>query len=393
MSLDARQKTGGLPPVLLFSSSDWDGLWGSRQQIALELNRRGYSVLFIERFAGLEHLYRYPDMRRRRQSGARLVEQQENLWRAMPPPLLPGYYHSPCITHFNAKLVQWRLDSIIKRFLKGERPILWMFKPEHHFMIGRYNEICSVYHCIDEYTVGTSGRKKSVIESLEKQILQKADVVFANSLITWTNKKRFAHHALRFPSGANVEHFAGASVVTPHPEVEALDSPILMYAGGISEKLDTRLLVLIADAQPGWTIILIGGIYPGVDQVGLKKLSSLANVKLIGKQPFNELPRWFAAADICLLPYVAGENTHYRSPLKLYEYLATGRPIVSTPHPEVDEFAQLVSIAPPESWIKAINGVLETDTDSMREKRLAEAQNHSWQVRVDGMLEAISTYL
>lgn len=381
------------PPVLLFSSSDWDGRWGSRQQVALELNRRGYRVLFVEQFAGLEHLYRYSDIRQRRFSSPQLTEREDNLWCAMPPPLLPGYYHFPFVTRLNANIVRWRLNEIIEQFLQGERPILWMFKPEHHFMIGRYNELVSVYHCIDEYTVGTSGRKKAVIKQIEYQMLQKADIVFANSLITWENKKKIAPDALRFPSGANVAHFQQALILDPHMDAKKLPCPLLIYAGNINEKINLKLLYNLAKSQPRWSIVLIGKTFLGADSVSLTQLRGLPNTHLVGKKPFDELPSWFAAADVCLLPYVDGEATYYRSPLKLYEYLATGRPIISTPHPEVEELSHCVSIASPGNWIDTLHNILESDSQAQQNERLAEAKKHSWRVRVDGMLGAIQSII
>lgn len=382
------------PPVLLFSSSDWEGLWGSRQQVALELNRRGYRVLFIERFAGLEHLYKYPDMRRRRLSGRPpVVEQADGLWRAMPPPLLPGYYHSPTVTRINANVVDWRLKSAIEQFLQGERPILWLFKPEHHFMIGRYNELISVYHCIDEWTVGTSGRKKAVIEQLEKEMLHKADMVFANSVLTWQNKKKIAPHALRFPSGADIAHFQQSATAQPPAQLAALKSPILMFAGWIGDKINLNLLHQVAVEKPDCTLVIIGGLFPGHDTMSMKKLAQLPNVILPGRIAFDQLPNWFGGADLCLLPYVTGDQAKYRSPLKLYEYLATGLPVVSTPHPEVNAFEAHVAIAEPAAWTATIDAVLQQDTAEKRQTRLLLAKENSWEVRVTGMLNAVQNYL
>lgn len=379
-----------LPPVLLFSSSDWEGLWGSRQQVALELSGRGHEVLFIERFAGLEHLYKYPEMRQRHVTRNRLVKVQDRLWRAMPPPLLPGYYHSPLVTQINANIVGRRLNGIIQNFLQGRRPILWMFKPEHHFMIGRYNEWVSVYHCIDEYTVGTSGRKTRVIQSLEAEMLRKANVVFANSMITYQNKKALAPHTHRFPSGANVAHFGKALTANPPAEIAQLQSPVLMFAGWIGDKINLKLLVKIAQEKPDWTLVLIGSTFPGHDTASMTLLNQLPNVLLPGRVDFNQLPNWFAKADVCLLPYVQGDAALYRSPLKLYEYLATGRPIISTPHPEVSLFDHLVAIYQSEDWVTAIENILKNGTEAGQEMRLSVAREHSWEKRVDGMLDAIN---
>ncbi len=154
-----------------------------------------------------------------------------------------------------------------------------------------------------------------------------------------------------------------------------------MFAGNINEKIDIDLLAHVAKERPQWTIILIGQSYGNVN----KQLRGYANIHLFGKRPFPELPSFFRAADVCLLPYVDNETTRYRSPLKLYEYLATGKPIVSTPHPEVTEFADIISITQPAGFITTIENALQNDTQSKREQRLQIANHHSWDVRVAQM--------
>ena len=259
-------------------------------------------------------------------------------------------------------------------------------------MIGRFNELVSVYHCIDEYTVGTKFRKKATIEALEAQMLTKADIVFANSLITWENKKKTAPHANHFPSGANIEFFKQAQTAKPHPETGKLRRPILMYVGSINEKINLRLLLNVARSSKV-SLILVGQTYPGVFHEELDQLKGLKNVYFAGKRPFSEMPSWLAAADICLLPYVKGEATRYQSPLKLYEYLATGKPILSTPHPEVEELAHCVTVAIPNNWNRAITMILDNDGAEHQDIRWAEAQNHSWEHRVDGMLNVINGFM
>ncbi|MEM8857644.1 MAG: hypothetical protein AAGD96_04955, partial [Chloroflexota bacterium] len=202
-----------MPPILLFSSSDWGGKWGSRQQVALELAQKGHDVLFIERFAGLEHWLRYPELRKRRQEesvGEPRQIGQLPLWCVAPPLLFPGAYYASIIAHINANRAMNRLKYAIEKFLNQRRPILWLFKPEHHFLAGDFDASITVYHCIDEFTVGTSGHKKQVIEELERALLKKSDIVFANSLLTFQNKKKIQPNCFRAPSGANIAHFSKA---------------------------------------------------------------------------------------------------------------------------------------------------------------------------------------
>jgi glycosyltransferase involved in cell wall biosynthesis len=372
---------------LLFSSTDWDGVWGSRQQVARELARRNNRVLFIEQMAGLEHFAKYPDLRHRRrqrwQTGLQAIE--ENLWLATPPPLLPGRYYVPAIARLNAWIITLWLRPILRR-LYFTQPILWLYQPEQVFLVQKFNEQALVYHCIDEFTVGTSGRKRAVIAHLEELLLRQADVVFANSQLTFERKRPFNPHTYRIPSGVNVAHFAsaGRDDLPPHTAVAHLPHPILMFVGNVCEKLDAPLLEQIARDHPQASLVLVGQIFP--DTIDLSRLRQYANVHLLGKFPFAEVPALLQSADLCLLPYVQNEDALFRSPLKLYEYLATGKPILSTPHPEVAEFANFVTIASLDEFSDQIDLVLAADTGSNKKERLTEAENHSWQKRVDVML-------
>jgi glycosyltransferase involved in cell wall biosynthesis len=103
----------------------------------------------------------------------------------------------------------------------------------------------------------------------------------------------------------------------------------------------------------------------------------------LGQRQFATLPDLLRGVDVCLIPYVQDEITRYRSPLKLYEYLATGKPIVSTPQPEIDAFNGLVRIASTADFVDTIEDVLQTDSAHDRLGRLEEAKKHSWDVRVD----------
>ncbi|MEM8858505.1 MAG: glycosyltransferase, partial [Chloroflexota bacterium] len=248
----------------------------------------------------------------------------------------------------------------------------------------------TVYHCIDEFTVGTSGHKKQVIEELETALLKKVDIVFANSLLTFQNKKKIQPNCFRVPSGANIAHFSKAQTAVIHPDLVQRARPILMFAGQINEKIDVVGLADLAEQNPEWTIVLLGKRWSSADQSGIERLKKCPNAFLDGAKPFDSLPQWFAAADLCLLPYVQGEATRFRSPLKLYEYLATGLPIISTPHPEVKEFSDLISIYDISAWSDHIGQIIETESVEKRSARLDEAANHSWSVRVDFMLEKIS---
>lgn len=384
--------------IVCFSSTDWDGVWGSRQQVMLRFAQRGYRVLFIERPAGLEHLLRYPDLCRRKFRRWRegLHQVQDNLWIVSLPPLLPGRYYSVAVNRIN----QWLTAHWSQRYLhklEFTSPILWLYNPEQGPLIGQFGERLSVYHCIDEFTGGTRGRKRSTIASLEAELLSRVGLVFANSLLTYKNKRRLNPYTYRIPSGADVEHFAQAldPAVTVHPAIVRLPQPRIGYIGHVNERLDYAILEHLARQRPSWSLVFVGDTYPWtLDALPLRRLQALPNVHFLGKYPFAEVPALVKGMDVCLLPYVDDERARYRSPLKLYEYLAAGKPVVSTNHPEAQELGDVIHLAStPETYLERVAQALAQDSQERQRQRVAVAQRHSWDCRVDEMERLIHKYL
>ena len=381
--------------ILCFSSTDWDGIWGSRQQVMSRLAARGHRVLFVEQLAGLEHFCRYPDLRWRRWRRWRegLREVKPNLWIWAPPPLLPGRYYMPAIARLNAKFVESWIASYLER-LGMIQPVLWLYQPEHAPLMGKFGERMAVYHCIDEFAAGIQGRKRRTIVNLEADLLACAEVVFANSRLTYENKRKLNPNTYRIPSAADVEHFAQAmeSALPVHPAIAALAHPIAGYLGTINNRLDIKLLTGVAAHLTDWQFVFVGQVQPW--SVGLHPLQKLPNVHFPGWFPFAEMPALIKGMDVCLLPYVDSELARYRSPLKLYEYLAAGKPVVSTDHPEVREFSRLVEIASAaEDFADAVVRAKGEDSPERQRQRVELSQQHSWDHRVDEMEQLIIAQL
>jgi len=283
--------------------------------------------------------------------------------------------------------LQKQIDELAFR-----HPILWLYLPEHAPFVGQCGERLSVYHCIDEWSVGAHGYKRRTVAALERDLVCRVDVVFANSRLTAENKRRWNTNTHRIPSGADVRHFAPSPQdISHHPELAQLSHPILAFAGNINEKIDVNLLAAIARQRPEWSLVIAGRYNPRA--VDMSELERLRNVHYLGELPFADVPSVLLASDVCLLPYVQGEATRFRSPLKLYEYLATGKPVVSTPHPEVDEIRDLVTIAPADHFVDAIERTLAGDTAEKSGERMAIAAQHSWDARVDAMATVLAEHL
>ena len=378
------------PDILCFSSSDWEGAWGSRQQVMLRFAKLGYRVLYVEQLAGLEHWFRHPDLRQRRkqQHGTGVRKVDPNLWIVTPPWLLPGRYYTHAINQVNGWIIKKWIRPILAQ-MNFVQPLLWLYKPEHTILTGQFHEKLCIYHCIDEWTVGTRGRKKKVISDLEESLLTHASLVFANSQPTFNNKRRLNSNTYRIPSGVDVDLFKQAlDQSTPvHPSLQSIPLPRIGYCGSINERLDYPLLESVVQRYPQYSFVFVGDTYPWPPNAPLLEiLKSYPNVYFTGKFPFFEMPSLLKGFQVCLLPYVNDERGFYRSPLKLYEYMAAGKPVVSTKNPEACEANQVVYIASSkENFIQLIQHALEQDNASAQEQRIEFAKQNSWDRRVDQM--------
>lgn len=384
--------------ILCFSSTDWKGWWGSRQQIMTRLAKRGYQIYYVEQSAGLEHVLKYPDLRerRRKQFCGDVSDLDDQIKIITPPILLPFRYSSLTINKINMWTMKiWIMKNVNIHPL--ENIILWMYKPEFYKLIGCFNELIKVYHCIDEPTVNTRGRKRNIIKLMDDQLVKNVDVVFANSLPTFQKKRKLNPNTYRIPSGVDYDLFKKANNpdTNTYPEILKIPPPRIGYCGRINERLDYETLEYLSQFKPNWSILFIGDTYPWTKKSKrLKQLSRYGNVYFLGKVPYIKMPEVIKGLDVCILPYVNDERGYYRSPLKLYEYLASGKPVVSMDHPEAKEFEDFILIANDKK------GFIESVDCALREKSIDKilarqeiAKKHTWDKRVDMIESVLSDYL
>lgn len=381
---------------LCISTTGWDEIWGSRQQIMLRLAKAGHRVLFVERQLGWEHIIRYPEFRRMAFQQHHIQPPkkiQENLWRWQPPLVLPGRYYSASLNHFGQIRLVAQLRPVLQQ-LGFKTPILWMYPPQSAPLIGKFGEWLSIYHCIERFSGEQRGLKKKVMTMQENGLLSKADLVFTHSL----GLKQLYGPLCRKPielvaSAADVEHFQAE--IDVHPMMAGIPQPRLAVMGTLDTRIDFELLISIANSRRDWHLVLIGQLKR--TSAGSSSLLSLANVHFLGPQPYSVLPALLIGADIGLVPYRITEMTRFINPLKAYEYLACGIPVISTQLPELEILSPWVQIIPVKEnlpsfyshFIDGIESALQADNSSIRKERRASASQFSWDFRVERIMEII----
>jgi UDP-galactopyranose mutase len=184
---------------------------------------------------------------------------------------------------------------------------------------------CVVYDCMDELA-NFKGAPPELL-SLEHELLATADLVFTGGYSLYEAKRELHPAVHAFPSSVDVSHFAQGRMITAEPHDQAdLPRPRLGFYGVIDERMDLELLATLADARPEWSIVMIGPVV----KISESELPRRSNIHYLGGKTYADLPAYLAGWDVALMPFAINEATRFISPTKTPEYLAAGRPVVST---------------------------------------------------------------
>lgn len=243
-------------------------------------------------------------------------------------------------------------------------------------LIGALGEVLDVYDCADDHAAFPWA--KPATRSLEDDLSRKADLVFAVSEKLAADRRGTARTVAVVPNAAEVERFGPATAgFEPPADVRSLRPPILGYVGAIFDWLDLDLLCRLARAHTDWQIVLIGPV-----RVALGPLEGLANVHVMGPRPYDLLPSYLRAFDTALVPFKVNALTRGADLIKVYEYLATGIPVVGTDLPSLRRFGGYVRIgADFESFEAAVVESLADRSPEATRRRAQAVLGQDWSSR------------
>jgi glycosyltransferase involved in cell wall biosynthesis len=411
--------------ILCFAPGPWDDIWRNRHQIMTRLARAN-RVLYVEPWPELR-----PTLRQWRQGqlswadmhGPRLRKVQENLYVYSPASWAPRASRFPLSAATDA-IYMASLRRVLKR-LRFQRPILWLFLPEMESFIGRFDEKLVIYHMVDEYSgySGVSAAWRPVVQQMEQELARRADLVFVTSPDLLERKRELNQRTVLIPNAVDYEAFSAAAdrgpEAAPPADMADLRLPVAGYVGAINDKLDLDLLLRVARecAQPCqprypaesaerssgergteylWSFAMVGPvtIRTAEGQQALEALRALPNVHFLGCKTVADVPAYVAACSVCLLPYQITEWTRNIDSLKLYEYLACGKPVVATDVPAARRFSGVVSIAANTGeFISSMNNALNEDSPALRAQRRRLAAQNTWEQRVTVLSAAVESAL
>ncbi|MFC2061441.1 glycosyltransferase [Elusimicrobiota bacterium] len=301
----------------------------------------------------------------------------------------------------------WFINIIMRRVIKKyelDDPVLWIrdFWEADKFT-GKMNEQIIIYELYDDYTTYSNYTRKQLdnIKNLEYELIKTADIVFASSHNLYEKARVHNPEVHLSPNAVNMSNY---QQVTDQPEytpadLESIRKPIIGYMGGNiydrDNKIDFELIYHIALNRPEWSFVFLGPYNDLSSRKDLEKVAELDNTHFLGSKSLEELPGYINRFDVCILPWKLTEFTRSANPIKLFEYFACGKPVVSTAIDDLVEFHRqypyLLKIADDkEDFILKTEESLNEDDSSLKARRTEIAKQNSWDIRVNDMLEIIS---
>jgi glycosyltransferase involved in cell wall biosynthesis len=377
--------------IVCVGFADWDTeLWTNQHHLMSRL-ARGNRVLFVESLGLRQPQLAGRDLRRiarRLRRGVAPPRPVDGLH--VLSPLVVPLHRFAAVRALNRRLLPWLVRRAARR-LGLRRPILWAYVPQAEALVTALDPSLVVYHCVDDIAA-QPGIDGASFRAAEERFAARADLVLASAPSLASRLRTIATTVLDAPNVADTTLFARALEDGPvDAPLAALPRPRIVFTGAVvATKLDVPLLVELARSRPQWSFALVGPVGPGDPRTDVSALAAEPNVHLLGPRAYAELPAVLRGADAGLIPYARNELTDAIFPMKVYEYLAAGLPVVATELPSIEGVAGVATARDAAGVAARLDEALAHDGDERRSARSRAAAAHSWDARLAEVAAAIA---
>lgn len=381
--------------IICISSIDWDFIWQGHQEIMSTLADNDNKVLFIEntgvRAPNIRDIPRIKNRIKNWLKGVKGIRKEMNNLYIFSPLLLPFPY-SRIAKWINLRLILPVLEKWM-RAVNFSNPIVWIFLPTPLNMeiVDSLVKKVVIYYCMDNFSISSASAKK--IKKSEIRLLKKADLVFTTSRALYNYCSGYNDRVYVFPSAVNSQEFQKIRLKEDSAvdEFQNIKRPIMGYVGGIHKWIDLNLIKELAERYLEYSFVFVGPL-----QADIALLAKLKNIHFLGHKDHDQLPRYIKSFDVCIIPYLLTDYTINVYPVKLNEYLAMGKPVISSALPEIEAFnakyGNIVYIAKnKKEFGESIKLAINQDNDSLRKRRIEVAEDNSWRKRIEQMSGLIET--
>ena len=362
-----------MPTIIVFSHLRWNFVYQRPQHLLTRLANH-YQIVFMEEPVPngadfLEHLTPVPNI---------------EVLRPHVTSSIVGF-HDDHLPVLQSQLADFLRKREIDDYL------VWFYTPMALPLAGELRPRAVIYDCMDELSAFMQAPRQLI--QRENALYQMADLVLTGGPSLFRSKRERHGNVHCFSSSVDAGHFASAndSSLLEHPAQATLAHPRMGYCGVIDERIDLELIAAMADAHPEWQIVMVGPVV----KINPEHLPQRSNIHWIGQQSYADLPRFMAGWDVCLLPFALNEATRFISPTKTLEYMAAGRPSVSTRIRDVAEpYGHVVEIADTALAFIAACEIVLVEPQAQQASRRAQMEGivkaTSWDATADAIHAQIS---
>lgn len=281
------------------------------------------------------------------------------------------------------------LPKIMRKLnIEEERTTIWLYNPFAAHLFEEYPNAVKVFDAVDNWIEHSSYQDRTEeLQGYYNSIKHNADIIYtvSEAMVDFFDKKENVYY---IPNGVDISHFAGKECGVER--IKKLKGPIIGYHGVIQTRINFSILNYLAEKHEEFQFVLAGPVWKEVAD-DVKKLQKHKNVHVLGMTPYEKLPELISCFDVAIIPHKVDTFTQTMNPLKMYEYLAAGKPIISTPVAGADQFHDLILLAvSPEDFSAHIAEIIEEDSVEMMERRMTAVEQHDWSGRIEVMLNILN---
>jgi GT2 family glycosyltransferase len=359
--------------ILFFSVINWDFRFQRPQQIATRFARHGHRIFYIS--ANLKRTATYT----KRQIA-------ENIYEIILPFKDDVTVYSTDIRE-GLEILITTFRSLIDHFSIKEfvafvefplwYPIVKHLKDEYGAKI--------IFDCLDNF-VGFNNVSAEVAQ-MESVLSNTSDYCITTSTVLYEKLAQKIDNVILIRNATEFDHFHNLPV---NDRLKHINKPIIGYYGAIAEWFDTSVVEHIASQRPNWNIVLIGNTF-GSD---ISMLKNYKNIHILGEKPYAELPEFLYWFDVCIIPFKANELTRSTDPVKFYEYISSGKPVVSSRLHGLSSYNELLYLSWDENeFLQNIEKALKENNENLKKARIESAKANDWETRFYEIKNCIkSTY-
>lgn len=375
--------------IICFAGAAYDiPYWTNRQEIMTLISKK-HRVLYVEPrifiLTILKDIFKNP---RKFFSGEK---KNENFYVIGQINYLPFSRKFFLFNFINQKINEFFVKKAARKYgFAG--PVIWIYDTEACYYLGKLNEKFIFYDCVDKHeSQGGVERNREKIKNEEQNILKKAKVVATTSNALFKEKIKENPNTFLVRNVGDYKNFNPEAILNLEikEDMKNIPHPIAGFVGAIDTyKINLDLIVKTALENPKISFVLIGKSF--IEQGGGHNLNRTKNIYFLGPRPQKEIPSYVKTFDVCLIPYQENEYNEYSFPLKFFDYMATGKPIIVSGLPELLEFKDLIEIVKtPLEFSSALKKVLLKERGDKRQKRIEIASKNTWETRTQKLLEIL----